>query len=63
MVFFMLTDIMTEDTMLLSYGKGSEKLLTDAFGAETVDGISFLPKVVSRKKQLIPAFMNALQKK
>ena len=63
MVFFMLTDIMTEDTMLLSYGKGSEKLLMDAFGAETVDGISFLPKVVSRKKQLIPAFMNALQKK
>lgn len=61
MVFFMLTDILTEDTMLLMYGKGSDALVMEAFGAETKDGVAMLPKVVSRKKQLIPAFMSALQ--
>ncbi len=61
MVFFMLTDIMTEDTMLLCYGKGSSKLVRDAFGVETDDGMALLTRVVSRKKQLIPAFMSALQ--
>ncbi len=61
MVFFMLTDIMTEDTMLLAYGEGSEKLVMEAFGAEVKDGSALLTRVVSRKKQLIPAFMSALQ--
>ncbi len=61
MIFFMLTDILTEDTTLLCYGKGSDGLVRDSFGAEVTDGTCLLPKVVSRKKQLIPAFMNTLQ--
>jgi manganese-dependent inorganic pyrophosphatase len=61
MVFFMLTDILSEDTELLTYGKGCEELVLEAFGAVVENGIAHLPKVVSRKKQLIPAFMNALQ--
>ncbi len=61
MVFFMLTDILTEDTTLLCCGKGSPDLVKDAFGAEVEDGMCVLPGVVSRKKQLIPAFMSALQ--
>ncbi len=61
MVFFMLTDILSEDTWLLSYGKGSEELIEEAYGKRPDDGITILPKVVSRKKQLIPAFMGALQ--
>ena len=62
MVFFMLTDILSETTTLLLSGKGSAALLRDAFGGEAEDGgTAVLPGVVSRKKQLIPAFMNALQ--
>ncbi len=61
MVFFMLTDILKEDTELLCYGKGSEELVSTSFGKTLRDGRCELPKVVSRKKQLIPAFMQALQ--
>ncbi len=51
MIFFMLTDILSEDTLLLSYGKGSADLVTESFGVEVTDGKSMLKKVVSRKKQ------------
>ena len=61
MVFFMLTDILSEDTWLLSYGNGSDDLVQAAYGKRPDEGITILPKVVSRKKQLIPAFMGALQ--
>jgi manganese-dependent inorganic pyrophosphatase len=61
MIFFMLTDILSEDTLLLSYGKGSADLVMESFGVEVTDGKSTLKKVVSRKKQLIPAFMQTLQ--
>ena len=61
MVFFMLTDILTEDTALLCCGKGSAELVKEAFDREVSEGFCILPGVVSRKKQLIPAFMSALQ--
>ncbi len=62
MVFFMLTNILDEDTRLLCYGKDAPALVKDGFGADVgADDIAYLPKVVSRKKQLIPSFMGALQ--
>lgn len=61
MVFFMLTDILDEDTHLLCYGKDCEKLIEESFGERVEDGKALLKGVVSRKKQLIPAFMDALQ--
>ncbi len=61
MVFFMLTDILSEDTVLLTYGKGSEQLVSDAFGKPVENNRALLKGVVSRKKQLIPSFMTALQ--
>jgi manganese-dependent inorganic pyrophosphatase len=64
MVFFMLTNIIEEETTLLCYGKNAATLLLESYNTElTGDNkdIAVLPKVVSRKKQLIPAFMNALQ--
>ena len=62
MVFFMLTNIIEEDTRLLCYGKDAPALLRDSYKTEIDENdIAYLPKVVSRKKQLIPAFMNALQ--
>lgn len=61
MLFFMLTDIIHESTELLCYGGDSASLAKEAFHKEPKDGSVSLPGVVSRKKQLIPAFMDALQ--
>lgn len=66
MLFFMLTNILTESTELLCEGTGAANLIRQAFhiGAEdeTVIGDSVeLPGVVSRKKQLVPAIMIACE--
>lgn len=60
-VFFMLTNIIEESTELLYYGEGSEEMARIAFHMEPKDGVFDLKGVVSRKKQLIPALMEAAQ--
>ena len=60
-VFFMLTNIIEESTELLYYGEGSEEMASKAFHMEPTDGVFDLKGVVSRKKQLIPALMEAAQ--
>ena len=60
-VFFMLTNIIEESTELLYYGEGSEEMARIAFHMEPGDGVFDLKGVVSRKKQLIPALMEAAQ--
>lgn len=66
MLFFMLTNILTESTELLCVGSGAMNLIRGAFHVnsdnesgtgESVD----LPGVVSRKKQLIPSIMIACE--
>ena len=57
-VFFMLTNIIEESTELLYYG---EEMARIAFHMEPKDGVFDLKGVVSRKKQLIPALMEAEQ--
>lgn len=61
MLFFMLTDVINESTELLGYGGDSLKLAEDAFQVTPDEHSLILPGVVSRKKQLIPAFINALK--
>lgn len=67
MLFFMLTNILTESTELLCEGNGAELLIRGAFHMDTEDGKTpfegfvGLPGVVSRKKQLIPAIMIACE--
>lgn len=66
MMFFMLTNILTETTQLLCEGSGAENLIAGAFHvderqAERGSGVVELPGVVSRKKQLIPAIMMACE--
>ncbi len=67
MIYFMLTNILTESTHLLCVGNGAEVLIQSAFHIDTEvdgnfrDGIVNLPGVVSRKKQLIPALMIACE--
>lgn len=59
MIFVMLTDILEESTRLIFVGEDAKNVITDAFGTPEGDEIE-LKGVVSRKKQLIPALMNAL---
>ncbi|MBE5974943.1 MAG: putative manganese-dependent inorganic diphosphatase [Paenibacillaceae bacterium] len=66
MMFFMLTNILTESTELLCEGQGAKQLIATAFRAEdstdsSEDHLVSLPGVVSRKKQLIPGIMLAVQ--
>ena len=57
----MLTDIIHESTELLCHGGDSQSLAAEAFHLDKAGSSVILPGIVSRKKQLIPAFMNALQ--
>ena len=67
MMFFMLTNILTESTELLCEGQGAEQMIAGAFrtyseeGMGVKDHVVSLPGVVSRKKQLIPGIMLAVQ--
>ena len=60
-VYFMLTNIMEESTELLYYGDGSREMAELAFHQAPEGGTFHLKGVVSRKKQLIPAMMEAAQ--
>lgn len=67
MIFFMLTNILTESTELLCVGQGAVQLAAKAFHldqdeeTEKSESVVSLPGVVSRKKQLIPELMLAEQ--
>lgn len=61
MIFFMLTDIMDETTELLCYGKGAERLISEAYNVPVVNHSCVLERIVSRKKQLLPKLMYTLQ--
>lgn len=66
MMFFMLTNILTESTELLCEGQGAGQMMMAAFHAEEEnatagEAVVSLPGVVSRKKQLIPGIMLAVQ--
>lgn len=61
MIFFMLTNIISESTELLYVGDNAEELIQNTFGVQA-DADSFrLEGVISRKKQLIPALMASMQ--
>ena len=67
MMFFMLTNILTESTDLICMGQGAEDMVSTAFHLieegqhANGSGIVTLAGVVSRKKQLAPQIMMALQ--
>ena len=60
-VYFMLTNIMDESSDVIYYGEGSEVMGKIAFQQEPEDECFHLKGVVSRKKQMIPAMMEAAQ--
>ena len=61
LIFYMFTDMKTQSTDLMVFGFNAEEIVRDAFHVEVKDGMAVLPGVVSRKKQLIPPLLAALQ--
>ena len=60
--YYLLTDISKESSRVLCSGHGAEELLRSAFGLPE-DAELFLKGVVSRKKQFVPAIIEALREK
>lgn len=61
MVFFMITNVLEESTLLLFNGGRAKEIIGDSFSDDVKDYEIFLPGVVSRKKQMVPQLMAALQ--
>lgn len=62
MMFFMLTNIIEESTTLMCFGAGAKELAAEAYGLRPEKDSVVLKGVVSRKKQLIPAFIEVINK-
>lgn len=60
MLFFLLTNILTESSDLVFAGEGAKELVEIAFGTPEGNWVS-VPGLVSRKKQFVPSVLNALQ--
>ena len=61
MIYFMLTDILNESTELICCGNNAKEYIIDAFDLKEGTDKIILKGVVSRKKQLIPTLVGALQ--
>ena len=61
MIFFMLTNILTESSELLCCGPEAREKLIGAYDLPEDTEELMLKGVVSRKKQLVPALVAALQ--
>ena len=60
MVYVMLTDILDENSVVISEGKDAGKILAEAFEVEENEKGILLEGIISRKKQMIPTLMNAM---
>lgn len=60
MLFFLLTNILTESSDLVFAGEGAKELVEAAFGPGEENWV-FAPGLVSRKKQFVPSVLHALQ--
>ena len=61
MIYFMLTNIVEESSELLCFGHRAKEQLLEAFDLSQSSGYVILKGVVSRKKQLVPTIVSALQ--
>lgn len=58
--FLMITSIIDESTNLIFAGNMDEAV-SSAFGKDVLDKEVYLPKVMSRKKQVIPPILSAMK--
>jgi manganese-dependent inorganic pyrophosphatase len=61
MLFFMLTNIIDESSEVVFSGAKALHTINSAFGINSEGDMATLPGVVSRKKQLLPAIVEAIQ--
>lgn len=61
MLFFMLTNIISESSEIIFSGTKAQHTLNSAFGITVTGDTATLPGVVSRKKQLLPAIVETIQ--
>ena len=52
MMILMLTDVLLEGTQIIYLG--NDETIQQAFNVQPKDNTAFLPKIMSRKKQVIP---------
>ena len=63
MIVFMLTNIIEESTIMLCYGDHAAQIVEDAFPpVKVVDNVAVVKSVVSRKKQVVPALIAAINR-
>ena len=60
MLFFLLTNILTESSDLVFAGEGAKELVETAFGGPEENWVH-VPGLVSRKKQFVPSVLHVLQ--
>ena len=61
MIFFMLTNMVATETLLIALGKGAGNVIETGFDAPRLEeNVYRLEGVVSRKKQLIPEILTVL---
>jgi manganese-dependent inorganic pyrophosphatase len=61
-IVFMLVDIVAENSLLFIVGEKEQALLQKVFAGKITGDEMLLPKVVSRKKQIVPPLTEALTK-
>ncbi len=61
LVFYLFTDVKSSSSEILWHGKDAADIVSRAFDVEVTGDSAWLPGVVSRKKQVIPALMATLQ--
>jgi manganese-dependent inorganic pyrophosphatase len=59
-IIFAMTNILQEASGIMCKGASAEELCKKAFGVNLDNGYAYLPGVVSRKKQLVPALVKAM---
>lgn len=62
MVFYLFTDVKTQTSDMLFWGAAAKEVAERAFNTTASGDMAVLPGVVSRKKQVIPALMETLQR-
>ena len=60
MVAIFITDVIKNGSYVL-YNTSSENIIRDIFGLKSVKEGLFLPKIVSRKKQMLPSIMSTIE--
>jgi len=62
LVYFMLTSILEESTMLIYHGTKAREIAEDAFEVRGNDNTMHLKGITSRKKQVVPVLIEAINK-